>query len=95
MYYAGAGLSQPVWDELQSWPSSFLRRTHPDVYGSRLHRNGPRGHVSLLGRGISRRTRRFALAPPGVELKLVKAGQKRPKRACDQSQHHSWILAPA
>ena len=77
MYYAGAGLSQPVWDELQELAVESCGERILMFTGLGSTETGPSamfpyweedraGHVGLPG--------------PGVELKLVKAGQKTEAR---------------
>ena len=77
MYYAGAGLSQPVWDELQELAVESCGERILMYTGLGSTETGPSamfpyweedraGHVGLPG--------------PGVELKLVKAGQKTEAR---------------
>ena len=49
LFYAGAGLSQPVWDAYRYLALANLRRTHHHGHRPRLHGNRSHGHSNHLG----------------------------------------------
>ena len=72
-YYAGAGLSQPVWDELQRHAVEECGEQIVMFTGLGSTETGPAG--LFPGKDL-RRAGDVGLPPPGVELKLVPAGDK-------------------
>ncbi len=72
-YYAGAGLSQPVWDELQRHAMEECGEQIVMFTGLGSTETGPAG--LFPGKDL-RRAGDVGLPPPGVELKLVPAGDK-------------------
>ena len=78
MYYAGAGLSQPVWDELQELAVESCGERILMYTGLGSTETGP---AAMFPYWEEDRAGHVGLPAPGVELKLVKAG-KRLKRAC-------------
>ncbi len=72
-YYAGAGLSQPVWDELQRHAVEECGEQIVMFTGLGSTETGPAG--LFPGKDL-RRAGDVGLPPPGVELKLAPAGDK-------------------
>lgn len=72
-YYAGAGISQPVWDELQRHAVEECGEQIVMFTGLGSTETGPAG--LFPGKDL-RRAGDVGLPPPGVELKLVPAGDK-------------------
>lgn len=72
-YYAGAGLSQPVWDELQRHAVEECGEQIVMFTGLGSTETGPAG--LFPGKDL-RRAGDVGLPPPGVELKLVPAEDK-------------------
>ncbi len=77
MYYAGAGLSQPVWDELQELAVESCGERILMYTGLGSTETGP---SALFPYWEEDRAGHVGLPAPGVELKLVKAGQKTEAR---------------
>lgn len=77
MYYAGAGLSQPVWDELQELAVESCGERILMYTGLGSTETGP---AALFPYWEEDRAGHVGLPAPGVELKLVKAGQKTEAR---------------
>jgi len=77
MYYAGAGLSQPVWDELQELAVESCGERVLMYTGLGSTETGP---SALFPYWEEDRAGHVGLPAPGVELKLVKAGQKTEAR---------------
>jgi len=77
MYYAGAGLSQPVWDELQNLAVESCGQRILMFTGLGSTETGPSALFPYWGED---RAGHVGLPGPGVELKLVKAGQKMEAR---------------
>ncbi len=73
LYYAGAGLSQPVWDEMQRHAVEECGEQIVMFTGLGSTETGPAG--LFPGKDL-RRAGDVGLPPPGVELKLVPAGDK-------------------
>jgi feruloyl-CoA synthase len=73
MYYAGAGLSQPVWDELRDLAVESCGERIVMLTGLGSTETGP---AALFPYWEEDRAGHVGLPAPGVELKLVKAGQK-------------------
>ena len=74
LFYAGAGLAQHVWDELQEMASPTTRRAHHLPLQPRLDRDrAVRARAHL---GIRRSPATSACRRRGVELKLVPNGGK-------------------
>jgi feruloyl-CoA synthase len=73
MYYAGAGLSQPVWDELQELAVESCGQRILMYTGLGSTETGP---SAMFPYWEEDRAGHVGLPAPGVELKLVKAGQK-------------------
>lgn len=73
LYYAGAGLSQPVWDALQRHAVEECGEQIVMFTGLGSTETGPAG--LFPGKDL-RRAGDVGLPPPGVELKLVPAGDK-------------------
>ena len=73
MYYAGAGLSQPVWDELQELAVESCGERILMFTGLGSTETGP---SAMFPYWEEDRAGHVGLPAPGVELKLVKAGQK-------------------
>ena len=77
MYYAGAGLSQPVWDELQELAVESCGERILMYTGLGSTETGP---SAMFPYWEEDRAGHVGLPAPGVELKLVKAGQKTEAR---------------
>src|SRR5580704_1476443 len=77
MYYAGAGLSQPVWDELQELAVESCGQRILMFTGLGSTETGP---SAMFPYWEEDRAGHVGLPAPGVELKLVKAGQKTEAR---------------
>jgi feruloyl-CoA synthase len=77
MYYAGAGLSQPVWDELQELAVESCGERILMFTGLGSTETGP---SALFPYWEEDRAGHVGLPAPGVELKLVRAGQKMEAR---------------
>jgi feruloyl-CoA synthase len=77
MYYAGAGLSQPVWDELQELAVESCGERILMYTGLGSTETGP---AALFPYWEEDRAGHVGLPAPGVELKLVKAGEKTEAR---------------
>jgi feruloyl-CoA synthase len=77
MYYAGAGLSQPVWDELQDLAVESCGERILMYTGLGSTETGP---AALFPYWEEDRAGHVGLPAPGVELKLVKAGEKTEAR---------------
>jgi feruloyl-CoA synthase len=77
MYYAGAGLSQPVWDELQELAVESCGERILMFTGLGSTETGP---AALSPYWEEERAGHVGLPLPGVELKLVQAGQKTEAR---------------
>jgi feruloyl-CoA synthase len=77
MYYAGAGLSQPVWDELQELAVESCGERILMYTGLGSTETGP---AAMFPYWEEDRAGHVGLPAPGVELKLVKAGQKTEAR---------------
>jgi feruloyl-CoA synthase len=77
MYYAGAGLSQPVWDELQELAVESCGERILMFTGLGSTETGPSAMFPFWEED---RAGHVGLPAPGVELKLVKAGQKTEAR---------------
>jgi feruloyl-CoA synthase len=77
MYYAGAGLSQPVWDELQELAVESCGERILMFTGLGSTETGP---SALFPYWEEDRAGHVGLPAPGVELKLVKTGQKMEAR---------------
>ena len=77
MYYAGAGLSQPVWDELQELAVESCGERILMYTGLGSTETGP---SALFPYWEEDRAGHVGLPAPGVDLKLVKAGQKTEAR---------------
>jgi feruloyl-CoA synthase len=77
MYYAGAGLSQPVWDELQELAVESCGERILMFTGLGSTETGP---SAMFPYWEEDRAGHVGLPAPGVELKLVKAGQKMEAR---------------
>jgi feruloyl-CoA synthase len=77
MYYAGAGLSQPVWDELQELAVASCGERILMYTGLGSTETGP---AALFPYWEEDRAGHVGLPAPGVELKLVKAGEKTEAR---------------
>jgi feruloyl-CoA synthase len=73
MYYAGAGLSQPVWDELQELAVESCGERILMYTGLGSTETGP---SAMFPYWEEDRAGHVGLPAPGVELKLVKTGQK-------------------
>ncbi len=72
-YYAGAGLSQPVWDELQQWAVETCGEEIVMFTGLGSTETGP---AALFPGKDLRRAGDVGLPAPGVELKLVPKDDK-------------------
>ncbi len=72
LYYAGAGLSQPVWDELQELAVESCGEHILMFTGLGSTETGP---AAMFPYWEEDRAGHVGLPAPGVELKLVKAGQ--------------------
>ncbi len=72
-YYAGAGLSQPVWDELQHWAVKTCGEEIVMFTGLGSTETGP---AALFPGKDLRRAGDVGLPAPGVELKLVPKDDK-------------------
>ena len=72
-YYAGAGLLQPVWDELRPLGGRNLRRANHDVHRPGIDRNRSRGVVSGKRSAPRRRSR------PARARRRTEAGAGRRK----------------
>ncbi len=91
LYYAGAGLSQPVWDELQQPRRRSLRGANRDVHGTGFHRNRP-SRVVPRERFEARGRRR----PPRSRRRIEACSQRRKiGNAPAQPQRHARLLARA
>ncbi len=77
MYYAGAGLSQPVWDELQELAVESCGQRILMFTGLGSTETGP---AALFPYWEEDRAGHVGLPAPGVELKLVPAGEKTEAR---------------
>jgi feruloyl-CoA synthase len=77
MYYAGAGLSQPVWDELQELAVESCGERILMYTGLGSTETGP---AAMFPYWEEDRAGHVGLPAPGVELKLVKAAQKTEAR---------------
>jgi feruloyl-CoA synthase len=77
MYYAGAGLSQPVWDELQELAVESCGERILMYAGLGSTETGP---AAMFPYWEEDRAGHVGLPAPGVELKLVKAGEKTEAR---------------
>jgi feruloyl-CoA synthase len=77
MYYAGAGLSQPVWDELQELAVESCGERILMYTGLGSTETGP---SAMFPYWEEDRAGHVGLPAPGVELKLVKAGEKTEAR---------------
>jgi feruloyl-CoA synthase len=77
MYYAGAGLSQPVWDELQELAVEACGERILMYTGLGSTETGP---AAMFPYWEEDRAGHVGLPAPGVELKLVKAGEKMEAR---------------
>src|SRR3984885_10335142 len=77
MYYAGAGLSQPVWDELQELAVESCGERILMFTGLGSTETGP---AALFPYWEEDRAGHVGLPVPGVELKLLKAGEKHEAR---------------
>jgi feruloyl-CoA synthase len=77
MYYAGAGLSQPVWDELQELAVESCGERILMFTGLGSTETGP---AAMFPYWEEDRAGHVGLPAPGVELKLVKAGEKTEAR---------------
>src|ERR1700722_3034680 len=77
MYYAGAGLSQPVWDELQELAVESCGERILMYTGLGSTETGP---SAMFPYWEEDRAGHVGLPAPGVELKLVKARQKTEAR---------------
>jgi feruloyl-CoA synthase len=77
MYYAGAGLSQPVWDELQELAVESCGERILMFTGLGSTETGP---SAMFPYWEEDRAGHVGLPAPGVELKLVKAGEKTEAR---------------
>jgi feruloyl-CoA synthase len=77
MYYAGAGLSQPVWDELQELAVESCGERILMYTGLGSTETGP---AAMFPYWEEDRAGHVGLPAPGVELKLVRAGQKTEAR---------------
>ena len=77
MYYAGAGLSQPVWDELQELAVESCGERILMYTGLGSTETGP---AAMFPYWEEDRAGHVGLPAPGVELKLVKAGEKTEAR---------------
>ncbi|MBV9771412.1 MAG: feruloyl-CoA synthase [Bryobacterales bacterium] len=77
MYYAGAGLSQPVWDELQELAVEACGERILMFTGLGSTETGP---AAMFPYWEEDRAGHVGLPAPGVELKLVPAGQKMEAR---------------
>jgi feruloyl-CoA synthase len=77
MYYAGAGLSQPVWDELQELAVESCGERVLMYTGLGSTETGP---AAMFPYWEEDRAGHVGLPAPGVELKLVKAGEKTEAR---------------
>ncbi|HTW67888.1 MAG TPA: feruloyl-CoA synthase [Bryobacteraceae bacterium] len=77
MYYAGAGLSQPVWDELQELAVESCGERILMFTGLGSTETGP---SAMFPYWEEERAGHVGLPAPGVELKLVKAGEKNEAR---------------
>jgi feruloyl-CoA synthase len=73
MYYAGAGLSQPVWDELQELAVESCGERILMFTGLGSTETGP---SAMFPYWEEERAGHVGLPAPGVELKLVRAGEK-------------------
>ena len=73
MYYAGAGLSQPVWDELQELAVESCGERILMYTGLGSTETGP---AAMFPYWEEDRAGHVGLPAPGVELKLVKTGEK-------------------
>jgi feruloyl-CoA synthase len=72
-YYAGAGLLQPVWDELERIAVETCGEQIIMFTGLGATETGPSGFFP--GKDL-KRAGEIGLPPPGVEVKLVPAGDK-------------------
>jgi feruloyl-CoA synthase len=77
MYYAGAGLSQPVWDELQELAVESCGERILMYTGLGSTETGP---AAMFPYWEEDRAGHVGLPAPGVELKLVEVGQKSEAR---------------
>ncbi len=91
MYYAGAGLSQPVWDELQELAVESCGERILMFTGPGFHRIGS---AAMFPYWEEDRAGHVGLPAPGVELKLVE-GRRKDRGAPAEPQHHSRLLAAA
>jgi feruloyl-CoA synthase len=71
MFYAAAGLGQPVWDELQALAADACGRRVPMVTGLGATESAP---FALCTGRLPARAGMVGLPAPGVEVKLVPAG---------------------
>ena len=90
LYYAGAGLSQPVWDELQELAVESCGERILMFTGLGSTETGPSAMFPIGKR--SRRARRPARAGRRAE---AGEGRRENGSPAAQSQHHSRLLAPA
>jgi feruloyl-CoA synthase len=77
MYYAGAGLSQPVWDELQELAVESCGERILMYTGLGSTETGP---AAMFPYWEEDRAGHVGLPAPGIELKLVQAGEKTEAR---------------
>jgi feruloyl-CoA synthase len=77
MFYAGAGLSQPVWDELQELAVESCGERILMYTGLGSTETGP---AAIFPYWEEDRAGYVGLPAPGVELKLLKAGEKTEAR---------------
>jgi feruloyl-CoA synthase len=73
MFYAGAGLPQPVWDALQEQAVRATGRTIPIITGLGCTESAPTATLAAREDG---RAGFIGLPCPGLELKLAPAGHK-------------------
>ena len=74
MYYAGAGLSQPVWDALEALSVETCGERILMLAGLGSTETAP--HALFADREQASRAGHVGVPAPGVELKLVPVGQK-------------------
>ena len=74
MYYAGAGLSQPVWDELEALSVASCGERILMLTGLGSTETAP--HALFADREQASQAGHVGVPAPGVELKLVPSGDK-------------------
>jgi len=77
MYYAGAGLSQPIWDQLRELAVEACGERIVMITGLGSTETGP---AALFPYWPEDRAGHVGLPAPGVELKLIQAGYKTEAR---------------